>query len=697
MHPNTIHPACPTRGAPSARWSPARHASRPPWHTGLVALVFLAMGVARAQPAAPAPEERAPPAIRLPAQLDLPRLIDLTAERLGVAMEYDPGVVKGTIAQRVPGALDDAALWSWTHQVLASHGYTTVRPPGAPGFAVVRLADAAGLARVEPLGFAGQPAARPEDQPPPPRAELPIAHPRAGFETQLVRARHRPARELADAVRPLLTKGSGAATELAPIEPGDAGALLLADRTARLDHALGVIARLDSPRAPYEIEEVPVEHSPASAVASLAASLGVSSGTPAGASGGVGSSPTPTAPRPGEAWLPGTISAAPGDRSVLIVAPRSSMGAWRALVARLDVPRGLETRAYVAGVVAPDELARAIDASLLTERDRAAGARATPDSGAGLVHVVAGAALHERVAELVERLEASGNRPTSSRTFVLTNRPVRDVLRSLQALASSGALDAYDQGSHADVVPAGASDHPLLPDGAAFGGRRRDGSVTLDRSGRDRAARDGAGRDHGAPFQRDASPGVRLAADEPTNTLIAVGDSRVLARVEALVGALDTRQAQVMLEVLQVSLSEAQSRSLGVELERQEGLGSATLRLASLFGLSTPSDGPGGRTRAAPDTSGFNGVVLDPGEYSIVVKALEGVTRGRSSSVARVLWPTTRAPRSHRPSSSPSRPASRRARRRRHRSAGSRTPARGSPSSRTSPRATTWCSSTRCR
>lgn len=127
---------------------------------------------------------------------------------------------------------------------------------------------------------------------------------------------------------------------------------------------------------------------------------------------------------------------------------------------------------------------------------------------------------------------------------------------------------------------------------------------------------------------------MSLAVDEGTNTLIAVGEPRLLAQIEGLLKTLDVRQPQVMLEVLMVTLTDNQSRDLGVELEKLRINDDLFVRLSSIFGLGTRNSA-GDRT--AGDASGFTGVVLSPGDFSVVVRALESLNRGRSVSMPKLL------------------------------------------------------------
>lgn len=163
-----------------------------------------------------------PAATVLPDQVDLARLVDLCSQRLQINIEYDPAALKGAAATlRLGSPVSDAELWSLTNRLLASHGFTTVRAPTsapnctttpnpgdnhpAPGelatYSVVKSSEAAAAARIEegPDGslFA------------------------AGFKTVVVRTAHRSAKDLAEALKPFLTKsGAGQVGSASIVEVG---------------------------------------------------------------------------------------------------------------------------------------------------------------------------------------------------------------------------------------------------------------------------------------------------------------------------------------------------------------------------------------------------------------------------------------------------------------------------------------------
>ena len=273
---------------------------------------------------------------------------------------------------------------------------------------------------------------------------------------------------------------------------------------------------------------------------------------------------------------------------------------------------------------------------------------ALPDDATGTLLVTGTPTQHALVAQVLADLAAA---PPESRrplkTFVLRHRSVREVIGVIERLINAGALDSAAAGtgeSAGDQPALDTSGTPQPADAAAntAGSRLRiipppreyppllsglgDGPERDNGRGGDRFSRGGRGRS-----------GLTLTADEATNTLIAIGGPRALARLEALLATLDVRQAQVMIEAVLVSLSDSQTMQLGVELEKIEVSGDTVFRLASLFGLSTAGAGGAGGSRTVGDAAGFTGVVLNPGEFSVILRALETINQGRSLSIPKVL------------------------------------------------------------
>src|SRR5690606_13364977 len=89
----------------------------------------------------------------LSGRVELARLVDLAAERLGVRVEYDPQRLAGQVTLRTPSPLSDRALWLLAQELLSARGLQLVRAAGlgageAPLYAVTPAAEAAGRAVV---------------------------------------------------------------------------------------------------------------------------------------------------------------------------------------------------------------------------------------------------------------------------------------------------------------------------------------------------------------------------------------------------------------------------------------------------------------------------------------------------------------------------------------------------------------------
>ncbi len=585
-------------------------------------------------------------------QLELARLVDLAASRAGVDIEYDSASLKGTATLRVSEGLSDTELWDLMNRVLASRGFTTVLQPtgtlnnlsvpgsrgSRPSMSVVKVADAAAAVAVSGLE-AGDGATVQESE----RRFAP------GFVAQVVRVRHRSPRTLLEPVRLVLSKQGAsvavlgdaagrsaitgdpkpAAAEGTTAEAGNentaaGGLLLITDLTPRVRQAEQVIALLDIPAAGVLVEEIPAKYLTGTQLAALVKQV------------------AETRRKAGGGATTGEVLALPDGSGVLLVAPRDEAEQWRALIARLDQREPASTVSYTPRSFSAKEVARLIEQAVrgVTSTGGAAptGAddrwRLVVDELTGTLIVTATASQHEQIAALLARLDetpASARRPV--RTFVIRNRSVREVLSVLQQLASAGVLDA---GGEDTAVPAGGravdqrSDRPVSVGGTPVTTGPQPGP----------SAGPLLGSRPSSPAAPPAAPGGRdltLTADEGTNTIIAVGPSRQLDQIEQLLPTLDVRQPQVMVEVMLVSLTDARSRDLGLEFEKLDSVGDAQIRLSSLFGLSTSGTVDGQRVRQVGDAQGFTGIVLTPGEFSIVIRALENLSEGKALSMPKLL------------------------------------------------------------
>jgi type II secretory pathway component GspD/PulD (secretin) len=211
------------------------------------------------------------------------------------------------------------------------------------------------------------------------------------------------------------------------------------------------------------------------------------------------------------------------------------------------------------------------------------------------------------VEALLERLEATelgAQRPL--RAFTLRHRQVAEVLQLLQGLLDAGVLHQEEPGGDVEAAVRG----PTAPIPASTAPPLR-------------------------PPTTSDKPEVTIAADEPTNRILAFGPASLLDQVGTLVEALDVQSAQVLVEAMVVILNEDQTRALGVELQGLLAEDGTMVGLASLFGLGSPD--PNSLALPPASGTGFSTTVLDPGDFSAIVRALETLAKGRSLTVPKIL------------------------------------------------------------
>ncbi len=535
---------------------------------------------ARAQAVVAPAQPSNQPVVQPNDSLALADLVALAAQRAKVRLEFDPALLTGSVALALPTGVSDRELWSLTGQVLAQRGFTTVRLAGATSLSVVRSAEAASLAAIDVAADA--------------RAQTPAFPP--AFSARAVPVLSGNTRSAIDALRPLLSKGVGAVNPL-----GESGVIVVADYTSKLDEVLRILDTVEAPRpSGVVLEPVVVRFAKPSALAALVTQVS----TKQQAVGG---------PK-----VSGELVASDADATVYIIAPSAHAQHWKDLLAQFDRAEPLETHDYRPATFAASDVAALLEEYLASLPNKSeAKAAIVVDELTGTLIITAAPSLHEKVRSLLARLDAAQTGPLPLRSFPIRNRPVGELLRTLEQLIDAGAL-ASDGSTDASALPA-------LRESASQTSFRdvRTGTAPLLPSTPNPAREASSGE----------SSGPRLTADESTNTLIAIAEARVLRQLEDLLVLLDVRQPQVMLEVLLVSVTDTEAINLGIELEKLGTIDGGTYKLASLFGLS--SSGSGGRT--VGDSTGLTGAVLKPGEFSAVVRALQAVNLGRSVSTPNVL------------------------------------------------------------
>lgn len=519
--------------------------------------------------------------ISLPPQSDLARLADLTAEFAGVSVQYNPQKIQGTVRLAVRGEVSPAELWEIFNQVLTGQGFTTVLTGLPPVYQVVPLTEAAGLS------VALDPAQA---------AKIPY---QPGYGVLVLTLKHLSAEA---AVKTLSTLSNNQVSQVRALGNEERTVVISAPR-AVLRQAETLLVLLDRPGVVpvvrlYRPTRASAQTIQASATAAWTAMARLQSVT-----------------RPVE------LQVAPDGQQVLLIVAGEDLPALEALVDQLDKSEPIESRSYRPRHFGIDEVATLLQQLLKPAAPGTTGGiEVVRDQLTNSLIVKATAEQHRRVAEVLAGLD---NAPPTSRRQVRTlpvkHRQADEVAKVLTGLIATGV-----------VRPAADPATPVAPVGgppAAIGAMPVAPAPVI--------AQPAPPANPEPAMSGDQS--VIVTADVITNAVIALGDPRALDQVEALLKQLDQRQSQVDIEVVMVSLSEAQNQSLGVELLKQITDGKTTGTVASLFGLSDPGTGDPLARTLANGAAGLGGVVLRPGDFAGVIQALESVTDGRQLVRSKVV------------------------------------------------------------
>ena len=171
-------------------------------------------------------------------------LLDFCSLDYDLEVEYDPEQIQGNVTVRPGRRVATSEIWATAHRGLASMALTTVQMPGANSLRVVRIDEAASLARLESSDLAGA---------------------RAGFLKVLMPVERAGTQELGVAIRLVLTE-DGTITELR-----DSNALVVSDLAPNVRQALDLARSMDGSESTPAIEEIEVRNT---SPVSLAAWLG---------------------------------------------------------------------------------------------------------------------------------------------------------------------------------------------------------------------------------------------------------------------------------------------------------------------------------------------------------------------------------------------------------------------------------------
>ncbi len=513
------------------------------------------------------------PQVAIASNTELARLVDLAASRLGVRIEYDPAALKGSVTLRGAGdrGILDSELWNAVNSALTSRGFTLVHAT-KPVAGQDMPQQAFTVVRLTDAANLVMPEGPFEGN------KLSWHGFEPGYASVFLKVQHRQTKVVAELLKTVLSKSGSAVTAV-----GDSDLLLVSDLVPRLKLAADFLARIDTSQAPTELVEVPLVNATPSDIIAFVRDMGRQPGAPGAASSNQ---------RP-----PGDVLPQPGANAVLILSPKEHLAFWKDLIAKLDTRQAMETRNYTpknADVKSLVNLVEQVAGIGTGPKPEGPSAQVIADEFTGTLIVTATASQHAKISELLSRIDAaSGSAPMLAKSFTVRNRPVKEVVSVLTELLTTSTQNTSG----------------LLP-----------GTETPTRRS-----------EPAALATRRNEPTTQITADEGTNTIIVVAEPRVLAQVETLLTTLDVRQPQVMIEVAMISLSDGQSRALGVELDKITSLADGAVRLSSIF-----SGASGGGPPVTPGT-GFTASYINVGDFTAVIRAFESINNGRSTSVPSIL------------------------------------------------------------
>lgn len=302
----------------------------------------------------------------------------------------------------------------------------------------------------------------------------------------------------------------------------------------------------------------------------------------------------------------GRVVAGPDDSTVVVVAPREEMDYWTDLISRLAMNDRIVVAEYSVPGLGSARLRALLDQAVLAASPETEALRAFENPISDTVSVWATQELHAVLREIVASLTGlPGSAPQETVLVPVQHRGADDIASQIREIMGS---DTQDQLASIENEIARVSNPPTERD---------------------------LGRTTPQPSESSIPglPRLRISVDEPTNNLILTGTPKELDEARVLIAKLDTPVTQVMLEIRLVSLTDSQTMDLGIELTKVEVDGDTISRISSLFGL-----GLGANATALPGAgAGLTGVVFDPGEFAVLIQALETVNDGRTLSAPRVL------------------------------------------------------------
>lgn len=357
----------------------------------------------------------------------------------------------------------------------------------------------------------------------------------------------------------------------------------------RVEYALDLLTKLDNAKSRPVVTVIQVVNRPAVEVVSEIKAIS----TTVGNQGGL--------------VLVSDLSAVGNRQAIRIIGPESELDVIRELIRTADTPSEIETKSFDPRGYPLDTVASFVETIAKDSSPRGSGElwKVVQDK---LTNTLIISGTSEELINVESAIEQLAKMPADSRRIIklipIKNREATKIREIASQLLGENA---------------GAAGSTSLNESEIL----RDPGVQASQRG---------GGDSFQSFEKERD--LELAVDSEMNTIIATGTPKRIEQLESIIKDLDVRQPQVQLEIIMISLSESESRDLGVELAGNIDTGKTLIGLGSLFGLSAVSPSS---TSAQATGNGGSAVILSPGDFSAVIRAINTVNDGRSASMPSIV------------------------------------------------------------
>lgn len=386
----------------------------------------------------------------------------------------------------------------------------------------------------------------------------------------------------------------GFGTKLSVTASSAVSGVIVSGLQDRVEYALDLLTKLDNAKSRPVVTVVQVVNRPALDVVSEIKVIS----TAVGNQGGL--------------VLVSDLSAVSNRQAIRIIGPESELDAIRELINAADIPSEIVTKSFDPRGYPLDTVASFVETIAKDSSPRGSGElwKVVQDKLTNTL-IISGTA--EELSNVESAIEQLAKMPADSRRIIklipIKNREATKI-REIASQLLGAALLGENAGATGTTS---LNESEILRDPGAQASQR------------------GVG-DSFQPFEKERD--LELAVDSEMNTIIATGTPKRIEQLESIIKDLDVRQPQVQLEIIMISLSVSESRDLGVELAGNIDTGKTLIGLGSLFGLSAISPSS---TSAQASGNGGSAVILSPGDFSAVIRAIDTVNDGRSASMPSIV------------------------------------------------------------